>query len=197
MTAHVSWTLYFLLLSDRVESPIYFLCVTVCVKEHRMCVFRCVVWKEIISETVLRRLLFCCCSELHPGSCGPELLRCSAQWTQSPLEPWGTIPAAGRRRNTAVHKLLSDLSFLHFNFTLHSHSVKCSHTPDAHIRSFLPPGQRGWCQQEAGNHSSVWLIAPLGMVGKQGVHMKRYQRAALSAQQFEPSGADSILVCCL
>lgn len=26
---------------------------------------------------------------------------------------------------------------------LHSHSVKCSHTPDAHIRSFLPPGQRG------------------------------------------------------
>lgn len=80
---------------------------------------------------------------------------------------------------------------------LHSHSVKCSHTPDAHIRSFLPPGQRGWCQQEAGNHSSVWLIAPLGMVGKQGVHMKRYQRAALSAQQFEPSGADSILVCCL
>lgn len=26
-------------------------------------------------------------------------------------------PAAGRRRNTAVHKLLSDLSFLHFNFT--------------------------------------------------------------------------------
>lgn len=80
---------------------------------------------------------------------------------------------------------------------LHSHSVKCSHTPDAHIRSFLPPGQRGWCQQEAGNHFSVWLIAPLGMVGKQGVHMKRYQRAALSAQQFEPSGADSILVCCL
>lgn len=26
-------------------------------------------------------------------------------------------PAAGGRRNMAVHKLLSDLSFLHFNFT--------------------------------------------------------------------------------
>lgn len=140
----------FLLLSDRVESPIYFLCVTVCVKEHRMCVFRCVVWKEIISETVLRRLLFCCCSELHPGSCGPELLRCSAQWTRSPLEPWGTIPAAGRRRNTAVHKLLSDLSFLHFNFTFTLTQCKVlPHTwcpykelPSSWSEGLMPAGSR-------------------------------------------------------